>query len=83
MTREELEVIILEEIENLAPEAALDGLAPSADLRDALDLDSMDIMNLVIALHERLRVDIPDADAPQLTTLEGGVGFLAEKLGID
>jgi acyl carrier protein len=56
-------------------------IGDEADLREALDLDSMDIFNLVVALSQRLGIDIPDADAGQLVTLGGGVSYLATALG--
>lgn len=77
MTREELRAAIVEEIGNIAPEADAAGVAEDADLREALDLDSMDIFNLVVALSKRLGVDIPDADAGRLVTLRGGIDYLA------
>ena len=77
MTADELRSIILEEIGNIAPEADLAQLQPDADLREALDLDSMDIFNLVVALSQRLKIDIPDADAGQLVTLKGANDYLA------
>jgi len=46
------------------------------DLRDAIDLDSMDFLNFVIALHERTGVDIPEADYPRLRTLDGAIAYL-------
>lgn len=81
MTRDELDRVIREEIGNVAPDADLETLDPAADIREALDLDSMDVMNIVIALHERLDVDIPDADARKLLTLNGAIDYLAAKLG--
>jgi len=77
MTREELRAAIIEEIGNIAPEADTARTGDDADLREALDLDSMDIFNLVIALSKRLGVDIPDADAGRLVTLRGAVDYLA------
>ncbi|MFC7537207.1 acyl carrier protein [Sphingomonas sp. GCM10030256] len=76
MTREEALTILREEILRIAPEADFTGVADGDDLRDGLDLDSMDIFNLVIALSKRLRVDIPDADAGRLVTLDGGADYL-------
>jgi acyl carrier protein len=76
MTVEELRAIILEEIGNIAPEADLARLREEEDLREALDLDSMDIFNLVVALSQRLKVEIPDADAGQLVTLKGAIDYL-------
>ncbi len=81
MTRDELRTIIIEEIGNIAPEADAGGVADDRDLREALDLDSMDIFNLVVALSQRLGIDIPDAEAGRLVTLGGGADYLAAKQG--
>jgi acyl carrier protein len=45
-------------------------------LRDELDIDSMDFLNVVIALHERLGIEIPEGDYPKLATLAGCVEYL-------
>jgi acyl carrier protein len=76
MTAEELRAIILEEIGNIAPEVDLAGLGGDEDLREALDLDSMDIFNLVVALSQRLEIEIPDVDAGRLVTLNGAIDYL-------
>ena len=81
MKRDELRALILSEISNIAPEVDLASLKPDADIREALDFDSMDVMNLVIALHKKLSVDIPDGDAIKLVTLDGAIDYLANKLG--
>ncbi len=80
MTRDELRALIVEELGNIAPEADLAGVGDEADLREAVDLDSMDIFNLVVGLSRRLGIEIPDADAGRLVTLAGGSTFLAEIL---
>ena len=80
MTKDELRALILSEISNVAPEVDLSSLQPDADIREALDFDSMDVMNLIIALHQKLSVDIPDGDAIKLVTLNGAVDYLAQKL---
>jgi acyl carrier protein len=76
----EIERILLEELGNIAPEAELSALDRRAELRDALDIDSMDFLNLVIALHARLKIEIPETDYPKLSTLEGAVQYLAVKV---
>lgn len=65
----------------VAPEADLDALPPDAGLRDELDLDSMDFLSFVIALHKALGVEIPEADYGKLTTLAGCVAYLDAKVG--
>lgn len=82
MTRDELRAAVIEEISAIAPEADLGKIDPDADLRDAIDIDSMDVLNLLIALHKRLAVDIPDAEARRLVTLTGAVEYLAGKLDL-
>lgn len=81
MTEIDILAVIREELARLAPEIAFEDLDPTVDLREQADLDSMDFLNLITALHQRLAVDIPDADARQLTTLDGAVGYLEDKLG--
>jgi acyl carrier protein len=61
----------------IAPEADLATVGDDEDLRDALDLDSMDFLNFVIALAERSGVRIAEADTPGLRTLRGVAACLA------
>lgn len=56
-------------------------LDPLADLREALDIDSMDFLNFIIAVHRRLGVEIPELDYPKLRTLDGAIGYLTTKIG--
>lgn len=81
MNRDRIRAVVLEELANIAPEAGLEDIDPAADLRDEVDLDSVNVLDLITALHERLRVDIPDADVPGLLTLDGAVDYLAARLG--
>jgi acyl carrier protein len=81
MNEADIRTVLQEELGNIAPEMDLQALDPSADLREALDIDSMDFLNFVIAVHGRLGVDIPELDYPKLVTLDGAVGYLAAKLG--
>ncbi|MCZ7656853.1 MAG: acyl carrier protein [Xanthobacteraceae bacterium] len=76
----DLVAVIKEELANIAPEADLRTLRPTDDLREALDIDSMDHLNFVIALHRRLGVEIPEIDYPKLTTLDGATRYLEAKL---
>jgi acyl carrier protein len=81
MTEAEVRAILEEELGNIAPEIDLATVSPQADLREALDIDSMDFLNFVIALHGRLQVDIPEVDYPRLSTIAGATSYLAAKLG--
>lgn len=77
MTKDEIQAILFEEIGNIAPEADLAALDPEADLREALDIDSISFLNLLIALGHRLGVQVPEKDYPKLATLRHAVEYLA------
>jgi acyl carrier protein len=77
MTRDEIREAVLRTLNGIAPEVDVAALAPDVPFRDQLDLDSMDQLNFVIALHATLNVDIPEADYPKLTTLDACVDYLA------
>lgn len=81
MTPEEARKLFFEELGNIAPEWDPADIDPHADLREAIDIDSMDILNLVIALHKRSGIDIPEADYGKLVTVEGAVTYLVSKSG--
>ncbi|MCR4282277.1 MAG: acyl carrier protein [Bauldia sp.] len=76
MSQSDIRAVVLGELGNVAPEADLQALDPKADLRTALDIDSMDFLNLVTAIHTRLGIDIPERDYPKLFTLAGAVDYL-------
>jgi acyl carrier protein len=80
MTDDEIKALVLRELGNIAPEAETDQLDPAVDLREQLDLDSMDILNWMIAIHEATGVEIPEADYPQLANLNGCVGYLRARI---
>jgi len=67
-------------IKSVAPEVEEGELRADRPLRDQIDLDSMDWLNVLVALHEKLRVDIPEADYGKLVTLDDLVGYLRDKL---
>jgi acyl carrier protein len=81
MNQSDILTVLQEELANIAPEADFKSLDHSADLREALDIDSMDFLNFAIAVHRRLAVDIPEIDYPKLVTIDGAIKYLAAKLG--
>ncbi|MBF8287927.1 MAG: putative Acyl carrier protein [Candidatus Rokubacteria bacterium] len=80
MTREEVRAAMLRVLGEIAPEADLAALKPDVAFRDQLDLDSMDLLNVVIGLHAALGVEIPEADYSSLVTPDGCVDYLLSKL---
>ena len=81
MTEIDIRKVVHEELNNIAPEADLSSVDPAADLREAIDIDSMDFLNFIIAIHHRLGIDIPEIDYPKLVTLDGALAYIDAKLG--
>lgn len=79
MTREQIRDIVLHVLSRIAPEADTASLKPDADLRDELDLDSMDILRFVTALHSECHIDIPEADYSKMRTLNACVEYVVQK----
>lgn len=77
MTESEIRALAADALAGIAPEADLATVGDDEDLREALDLDSMDFLNFVIALSQGAGVKIPEADAPKLYTMRGLVGYLS------
>ena len=71
---------VIAAIQAVAPELEPDALRRDRMLREQVDLDSMDWLNVIVGLHERFGVDIPEADYIKLTTLDAIVAYLAGRL---
>lgn len=67
-------------LRSIAPEVEPGSLRSDLPLRDQVDLDSMDWLNVIIGVHEKLRVDIPEVDYAKLRTLDDWVAYLRPRL---
>jgi acyl carrier protein len=79
-TTDEMKALVLQALGEIAPEADLAAIKPDVSFREQLDIDSMDFLNFVIAVHEALHVEIPEADYPKLITLNGCVEYLSSRV---
>ena len=80
MSNLDIRHVVEQELANIAPEIDVTKVAGSEDLREALDIDSMDFLTFVTAIHRRLDVDIPEIDYPKLVTIDGAVAYLISQL---
>jgi acyl carrier protein len=81
MNQAEIRATVLAELKRIAPEIEDGELDAAKPLREQVDLDSMDWLNFLVALHERLKVEIPESDYARLGTLDQVVDYLAAKHG--
>jgi acyl carrier protein len=77
---QEIKALIVRELKKIAPEAEPDQIDPAVDLREQIDLDSMDILNLMIAVHEATGVEIPESDYAKMSTLDDCVSYLRPRI---
>jgi acyl carrier protein len=82
MNRQTIAEQLLQALTEVAPEVDPQAIEPARLLRQQVDLDSADWLNFLVAVHERLGVDIPDADAAKLSTLDKLVDYCAQRPGV-
>ena len=81
MTDDDIAKVFIEELTRIAPDIDPASVGPDDHLQQDLEIDSMDFLNLVAALHKRLGVDIPEADYPQIATLKLATAYLSGRVG--
>jgi acyl carrier protein len=80
MTEQAIRARVLAALGQVAPEADLDQLDPGINIREQLDVDSMDFLTFVMELDRGLGVDVPEADYGKVATLDGCVAYLRARL---
>ena len=81
MSDDQIRVRVIKTLSGIVPELDPRHLKSAVNLRDQLDVDSMDFLNFLIALHQEFGVDVPEADAGKLATIDACVDYLAQALG--
>jgi acyl carrier protein len=79
MTHDEIRATVVRLLCEIAPEIDPAEVKQDVDLRDQFDLDSMDLLNFVVAVDEAVGVDIPESDYGRFTTLDQFVDYLAAR----
>ena len=81
MSEHDIIAVIREELSRLAPEVDFDAVDRDQPIQREFDIDSMDFLNYVSALHERLGVNVPESEYAKVATLSGAVAYLTKRLG--
>jgi len=80
MTSDEIRAILLKCLTDVAPDIADEEIEDDADLRDELDLDSMDILRWVQGIHKALGVEIPEEDYGRIASFEDAISYVAARV---
>jgi acyl carrier protein len=81
MSEDELRAAVLNAISEVAPEIDVAQIDHGADLREAIELDSMDFLNVAIAVGKATGIEVPEADYPKLGSVDAWVAYLAPRGG--
>lgn len=76
MNATEARQVVVELLEGIAPDQDLESVAGNAPLTESLDLDSLDFLNFVVGLDERVGLHTPESDYPKLGTLDAAVDYV-------
>lgn len=79
MQATEVRQVVLDIIADVALDDDLSNIKDDVALREQLDLDSMDFLDIVMELKKRHKVEVPQEDYPQLATLDSCVAYLTPK----
>ncbi len=76
MTADEIRSMILGVIHEIVPDEDLSNLKPDVRIRDQIDMDSMDFLDIIMELRKRYSITVPEDDYMQLSTLDSSVAYL-------
>lgn len=80
MTRDEIVIAIKDIIATIAPDEEVGSLAMDVRLRDQIELDSMDFLDIVMELRKRYGVQVPEEDYKELASLDSCAAYLFPKM---
>ncbi|MCB1407474.1 MAG: acyl carrier protein [Rhodobacteraceae bacterium] len=79
MNSTEIETVLREELRRIAPDIDIDDINQNGELREEMDIDSMDFLNLVTALGKRLNLAMPEADYARMVTFSDMLNYLQSR----
>ncbi len=80
MTADQTRQAVLDIITEIAPDEDLSALSNDVPLRQQIQLDSMDFLDIVMELRKRYGIEVPENDYGKLSTLQGCMEYLQPKL---
>jgi acyl carrier protein len=79
MTQDECKKLVLDIIADIAPDEDISNVKPDVRLRDQLQLDSMDFLDIVMELRKRHGIEVPEAEYMKLASLDSSAEYLMPK----
>ena len=76
MTREEVRQAVIDILEDIAPDEDLSSIKDDVTLREQMDLDSMDFLDIVMELRKRFNIEVPESDYQELVSMDSCIQYL-------
>jgi acyl carrier protein len=80
MTKDQIRASVLEIIGQIIPDEDLSKLKGDIPIREQVELDSMDFLDIVMELRKRYGIEVPENDYAELATMDGSVAYLEPKM---
>ena len=80
MTEEEIKKTVFQLLQRIAPETDPSRLMPEENIREVLNIDSFDALQFIVAISDKLKVDIPEEDYGKTSSLKSLVAYLDKKV---
>lgn len=79
MSEQEIRDAVMKSLHSVAPEIDLDEIDPAAPIGPQMDVDSIDFLNVLMGIHEKTGVDIPERDYPKVQTIDDTVAYIVAR----
>ena len=80
MTKEEIKSVLMEIVAEIIPDEDLTNLKDDIPIREQVELDSMDFLDIIMELRKRYRIEVPEDDYIQLATIDSSVAYLEPRM---
>ena len=80
MTQDEIKKVVIDIISDIAPDEDTSNLKPDVRLREQMQLDSMDFLDIVMELRKRYRIQIPETEYTELASMASTVRYLEPRM---
>jgi len=80
MTEREIRDAVVSSLHAIAPEIDMDEIDHGKPIGPQMDVDSIDFLNVLMAIDEKTGVDIPERDYPKVQTIDDTVAYIAARV---
>lgn len=80
MNEQDIKQTIFQLLKRIAPETEPSQLHPDENIRETLNIDSFDALQFIVALDEKLGIEIPEEDYGKTSTLKNLLSYVEGKI---